>query len=1071
MCTVFNPVVGSFVFLDSSVGSQIPTGWTIQTDQAANPSQIDFLYNGVVRASVSIDSNHSFESGWPRWAPGGRFVAVAYGRLFPGGSRQHWVHIIDIRDPSNVPPHVIYGGEATTNDAIQSFVEMRATSDGEAFMCLIFTGGSTAKALQVFRTFAGNSIPICSYSDTSEPAVKNARITNDEKVEIFLRYPNNSQVVLSSCDLPRGELLCGNQPLNFPGVVIGGATGSESRTIDLFNIGNDCIDVNTITPAGPFTVSSLRHNSQPVTLPVDLPSGGSLQVEIRFQPTTFGHFENDLVIGRNPPRGCESITCVGDGVQGESFLSAVPAPLNFGIVPVGATSTPAPLTIRNTGNLPLNVQIAAQPTGDFTWLALPQTALQPNDSTTLNVTFAPSVAGLVSASIPATTDANNATGGIVLFGVQGTGCVPQAALSLTLPPSPFGQVEHGFRAVRTSMLRVVGNRAVNYSVGIENDTEGLFGLQEIGGSLTAPATSLGGTIRPPVICGAGASGTGEKTLAVVFWANGNPNGPNDPPRTAELVVRNQSQVPAVEVARVPLEASIMDTVAIDAALVLDRSGSMTHFTTDAPNQPGGDRRKVSACLSAAHLFVDLLRPEIADRLAVVRFNENPDVLRAMTLIAENVGGANPTKEQIKSLINDGANSLEPDGWTGLAGGVLVGVDEIARTRDDPLPNVRKTLVVLTDGEGNRAFLRDGTWFTVLGGASRTPEGNEIASVPLQIPGDIRLHAVGIGADEDIDRGQLARLSETTGGQYYVVDDLTGQQYFQVEKLFLQMFLETVDWASLSDPVFTAPIGAEHEHAFDLLKGDFGGIVVVFDDERGHRLPFQLISPKNELISLDNLPNGFSVRTGVSSSSRYIEFRCPVGEPERYAGQWKLLVWHPTLEGSAGTASGVHAKGPVKYGYAIGAGSNFRMQPYLTPGVVHVGDVIDLTALISEVGLPVSGCQVRVEANSPSGQTWEFDLPESSDGEYAAAFPHTAAGGSYQFLFRATGTSRDGEPVRREAMRSKYVQGRVPLTGDTKPRSDDDDCCRRQVRILTLCWRVLIGIAGLLVLILLLLLFR
>ena len=60
---------------------------------------------------------------------------------------------------------------------------------------------------------------------------------------------------------------------------------------------------------------------------------------------------------------------------------------------------------------------------------------------------------------------------------------------------------------------------------------------------------------------------------------------------------------------------------------------------------------------------------------------------------------------------------------------------------------------------------------------------------------------------------------------------------------------------------------------------------------------------------------------------------------------------------------------MEYGYAIGVGSNFRLQAYLSGGSVKVGQPIRLTGVPTEAGLPVKGCTVTVDAVSPSGQTW------------------------------------------------------------------------------------------------------
>ena len=125
---------------------------------------------------------------------------------------------------------------------------------------------------------------------------------------------------------------------------------------------------------------------------------------------------------------------------------------------------------------------------------------------------------------------------------------------------------------------------------------------------------------------------------------------------------------------------------------------------------------------------------------------------------------------------------------------------------------------------------------------------------------------------------------------------------------------------------------------------------------------------------------------------------PQGEPDRYAGQWHVVVRHDgkqcvatgvpsaatwTAGPTGGAPTGLSAThvsvnegvgfgftskrckpnvtDPVMYGIALGAGSNFQMFPFMEPGIVTVGDPIRLNALVIEFSLPVIGCTVTVDA--------------------------------------------------------------------------------------------------------------
>jgi hypothetical protein len=539
-------------------------------------------------------------------------------------------------------------------------------------------------------------------------------------------------------------------------------------------------------------------------------------------------------------------------------------------------------------------------------------------------------------------------------------------------------------------------------------------------------------------------------LAIVFWAN-------DVPRStsAELVLEELSGTAVVSSANYALSATIVAAVPVDAGLVLDRSGSMA------------TGNKMSSAINAGRLFVRLLRPDIGDRVTIVRYNQTPEVVQGTALVTS---GRPPTQTDIESTIN--STNFSPSGSTCISGGVMVGRKQLDIPRTAPMPPlVRRSLVVLTDGIDNTAYQNpdDGRWYSIMGGQSRTSSWDSVDTQPLPGLGDIKVYAVGIGTDEQIDRGQLAVLSQATGGDYLVARDVGTAGTFELEKYFTQIFMGIVDLSVISDPVWDSSPGDEHVITFDLLRGDVSALAVVYDMP-GVRLPFRLESPSGEVVSMTMVPTGFAARTGTTPSARFLEMKLPPHEPERYAGRWVLRVAHPTA--APGTYTHDLGKGPgrTRFGAAIAAGSNFRMQPFVTSRRVNVGDPLVIGVVISEAGLRVTGCRVTAQVTSPSGLTWNYTLlddgahedGETGDGEYASTFTHTAEGGSYNITYRAEGYSHDREPVVREAVLSKYVEGRLSL--DPEPSNPNTRCCRLLVRIASAALIVFL-------IILLLLLFR
>jgi len=196
---------------------------------------------------------------------------------------------------------------------------------------------------------------------------------------------------------------------------------------------------------------------------------------------------------------------------------------------------------------------------------------------------------------------------------------------------------------------------------------------------------------------------------------------------------------------------------------------------------------------------------------------------------------------------------------------------------------------------------------------------------------------------DSHRLALDWLSGTTGGYYgNVGNDLAGPTYFNLEKHFTQIFMDMVEMPVVEDPVFTIQPGEEQKFEFDVLRGDVNALVVVYD-RQGWRLPFHLASPAGELIDPSHVPVGYQLRSGFTSTARFVEFIAPAGQPDRYAGRWAVVVKHPGEFCVGPPVKGKRAKWgflpqrckkwpqPIDYGIAIGVGSNFRMQPYVTPG--------------------------------------------------------------------------------------------------------------------------------------------
>ena len=603
--------------------------------------------------------------------------------------------------------------------------------------------------------------------------------------------------------------------------------------------------------------------------------------------------------------------------------------------------------------------------------------------------------------------------------------------------------------VRFITVKNAGDGPLTFTASLSGPDAALFGIMQASNSITNVVQTLD---YPPVLptdpCG-GPAGAGEVQVAVVFFA--------DPahalgPANATLTIDNHNDPTAQPSFTFALGANIVAGNVVDVAAVFDKSGSMDDAI------PGGGH-KIDAAIQAGQLLIQLIPPDLGNRVGVTRFSTTADNFQVM----EEITAAN--QAGIEAQINTG--TLAPGGSTAIAAGTMEGLKQFAVPRTGPTPaNLTKSMILLTDGLDNTAYLNpdDNKYYTVTGiqAFNPAPPPPTVATNPFAPPGDVKVYAVGLGTGQDIDLNQLAALSTGAGGKFLVADPTSAKVTFQLMKYYTQIYMDLVDFATISDPDYVISPGQVHVIEFDLLRGDLGALVVIYD-LGGIRLPFFLQSPKGEVIDANFVAQGFQLRSGFSPTSRFLDFRTPMGEPDRYAGRWKVIIRHDGRACRGSPIKGGKAKqfgflprecsatkSPIEYGIAIGAGSNFRLQAYVTPAPVKVGDPILLTGVVTEAGLPVTGCTVTVQATAPDGQTWSLKLAddgghqdaEADDGEYARVFTQTAVAGSYVFAFRATGLSRDNEPVTREAVLSKYVEGwlRPPPPGGGTP-GGDDECCR------------------------------
>jgi hypothetical protein len=877
--------------------------------------------------------------------------------------------------------------------------------------------GTQQTSVGIYRS--DNGKPICSLG---APIIATGETKGEATATtVVIHFSTGGVSKTQVCPRPLGKSSITPASQSFPDVAIGGCpVAPPTKVFTIKNTGTDCLTVNPIANVAPFSIQSTSK-----ALPVSLSPNEVVDVTVAFAPTAIGDFlPLNIPVSTVPANGDSQLVCNAKAVAAQFKIGFSATTLNFGKKPVGSSQA-LPLTITNTGTKPMAVSSAGVSADGFS-VAPFSVNLGCGQSQPLSATFAPTSEGPHSASFSV---AHSAAGSPTTITLTGVGCVANAEITVpAIAPIDFGEIQQGFRTVRFITVSNPADGPLNFTATIGGADAALFGLPDPAGSVVSPPATRSFAVNPVSPCGNLASGSGETVVAVSFFAG-------DTPRltsaTLTLGSHNATNFPAAKTWVFPLSAQITPPIALDVALVVDRSDSM--------NSPLGSRIKMEAAISASQLFVELLRPDLDDRVALVRFNNERNVVVPMTAVSSTVS---PTQGEIHDKVN---TDIPPaTGLTAIAGGTMLGIHEVEKPHPGNPSPLTRAVVVLTDGIENTAFEEPaGNWLSILGGSMYTPTATTTADVvntaPVIWPAGIERWAIGIGKAGETSPAQLNALTGDANKVMYVDQDLSGKLYFNLEKYYTQIFMNIVGLQLVHDPMYWISPGETHEIEFEVLRGDVEAMVVIYDFH-GRRLPFYCVSPSGEIVDPVVIPAGYQLRAAFTSQARLVQFKVPQKAPERYAGTWKVVIQHRGLicqgpphlhsqqPGYLPRDCHTDDKNPILYGIAVAVGSDFRMFPFVTPAPVYTGDPIQLTALVAETGLPVTGCTVTVVAVAPGGASTSFKLLDDgahgdgspNDGEYAKAYTQTSVPGIYHFTFRTVGLSRDGNQVVREAVRDKPV---------------------------------------------------
>jgi hypothetical protein len=223
--------------------------------------------------------------------------------------------------------------------------------------------------------------------------------------------------------------LSGNTPANTVSIVPTSASfgnvplgSANSQTFTVTNHGSTTVSVLSKSISGTgLSISGLASGLQ-------IGSGQSSTFNVAFKPAQTGAITASATVDFSASGKTIGLTVPvsGNGVAATSTLEASPSALSFGDVTVGKSSS-LPLKVTNAGNSSVTITRSAVTGSGFSVSGLSALTLQPGQSDSVPVIFAPTSTGSVSGNISIAT--SSATASVAL---SGSGIVASSTHTVSL---------------------------------------------------------------------------------------------------------------------------------------------------------------------------------------------------------------------------------------------------------------------------------------------------------------------------------------------------------------------------------------------------------------------------------------------------------------------------------------------------------------------------------------------------------------------------------------------------------------------------------------------------------------
>lgn len=253
--------------------------------------------------------------------------------------------------------------------------------------------------------------------------------------------------------------------LSFATVPLGST--SAPQTVTLTNTGSAALNIGALTAGGANPGDFTRGGT--CAAGGTVAAGASCTITYTFAPAALGARSANLTIASNNSGGNVTLSLSGAGVDNTPAIALSRTSVAFGNQQVGTTSAAQSLAVGNAGGGTLSISNVATSNGAFATSGNCVGAnLANGQSCTVNVSFAPTAAAAVSATLAITHNAAGSPSSVALSGTGTTAPVPAVALSRA--------------SVSFAGVTAVGQQSIAERVTLTNNGPGSVTLTSVAGS-------------------------------------------------------------------------------------------------------------------------------------------------------------------------------------------------------------------------------------------------------------------------------------------------------------------------------------------------------------------------------------------------------------------------------------------------------------------------------------------------------------------------------------------------------------------------------------------------------------